>query len=122
VLIRNIVRLKPSRGPGGRERLDLATCFDDSPAGPHTSRALIVDQFEEVLAADPTDHTAKVAFFQQLGQVLREHELWALFAMREEFIGALEPYVQTIPTRLANRIGRPIRPAGRAVTCLRSST
>lgn len=64
---------------------------------------LIFDQFEEVLTADPTDRDAKLAFFDQLGTTLRNRGRWALFAMREDFVAALDPYVQEVPTRLADR-------------------
>jgi Novel STAND NTPase 1/FHA domain len=62
--------------------------------------ALIVDQFEEVLAIDPTDWPQKKEFFSQLGSALRSEERWALFSMREEYIAGLEPYRDLIPTQL----------------------
>ena len=62
---------------------------------------LIFDQFEEILTVDPTDQAAKVGFFQQVGEALRDRQRWALFSMREEFIGGLKPFVRHIPTRLA---------------------
>lgn len=65
---------------------------------------LIVDQFEEILTVDPTDIDQKSVFFAQIGQALRNPNLWALFAIREDYLGALEPYVRAIPTRLANTL------------------
>jgi WD40 repeat protein len=64
---------------------------------------LIFDQFEEILTTDPADFAAKEAFFDQLGSALRDPGLWALFAMREEYIAALEPFLNRIPRRLASR-------------------
>jgi WD40 repeat protein len=64
---------------------------------------LIFDQFEEILTTDPADVAAKEAFFDQLGSALRDPDLWALFAMREEFVAALEPYLNRIPRRLSSR-------------------
>jgi WD40 repeat protein len=61
---------------------------------------LIFDQFEEVLTIDPTDQAAKHAFFQQLGAALRDRRRWALFAMREDYLAPLDPYLRPIPTRL----------------------
>jgi WD40 repeat protein len=61
---------------------------------------LVFDQFEEILTVDPTDVAAKEAFFREIGQVLRNGQRWALFAMREEFIAGLDPYLRLIPTRL----------------------
>ena len=62
---------------------------------------LILDQFEELLVLDPTDQAAKAAFLAQLGEVLRDRRRWALFAMREDWIGGLDPYVRWLPTRLS---------------------
>ncbi len=60
---------------------------------------LIFDQFEEVLTLDPTDREGKAAFFEQVGQALRDRNRWAVFSMREEFIAGLDPYLKPIPTR-----------------------
>jgi hypothetical protein len=60
---------------------------------------LIFDQFEEVLTADPTNLAAKHTFFEQLGQALSDRQLWALFAMREDYLAALDPYLAPIPNR-----------------------
>ncbi|MRS02900.1 ATP-binding protein, partial [bacterium] len=65
------------------------------------SLAIIVDQFEEILSLDPTDREAKAEFFNQLGEALRNKGLWALFAMREEYLAGLEPYLRPIPSRFS---------------------
>ena len=65
---------------------------------------LILDQFEELLVLDPTDQAAKAAFLAQLGEVLRDRRRWALFAMREDWIGGLDPYVRWLPTRLSTTL------------------
>jgi WD40 repeat protein len=62
---------------------------------------LIFDQFEEVLTVDPTGRAAKAEFFEQVGQALRDRRRWALFAMREEFVAGLDPFLRALPTRLA---------------------
>jgi hypothetical protein len=65
---------------------------------------LIFDQFEEILTLDPTDRELKLEFFAQVGAALQDRRRWALFAVREEFIAALEdPYLRPIPTRLRAR-------------------
>lgn len=64
------------------------------------SLVLIVDQFEEILTVDPTNQAAKAEFFEQVGQALRDRRRWALFAMREEFLAGLDPYLRPVPTRL----------------------
>jgi WD40 repeat protein len=63
---------------------------------------LVFDQFEEILTIDPAERAGKSAFFAQLGLALKNRNRWALFAMREDYLGALEPYVRSVPTYFAN--------------------
>ncbi|MGE5154624.1 MAG: hypothetical protein ACM3ST_11465, partial [Bdellovibrio bacteriovorus] len=63
---------------------------------------LVFDQFEEILTLRPMDRKGKEVFFQTLGEALRDDNLWALFALREEYLPPLEPYVDWIPTRWTN--------------------
>jgi len=63
---------------------------------------LIFDQFEEVLTIDPTDRTAKNAFFAKVGAALKNRNRWALFVMRTDYVAALEPYVRSVPTYFSN--------------------
>lgn len=63
---------------------------------------LIFDQFEEILTADPLAIDAKREFFKQLGELLLDPRIWALFAMREDYLPALDPYVEQVPTHLKN--------------------
>jgi hypothetical protein len=65
-------------------------------------KALIFDQFEEVLTLDPTDRLAKEEFFSEVGTALRNRERWAVFVIREEYLAGLDPYLQPIPTRFGN--------------------
>lgn len=67
------------------------------------NEVLVFDQFEEVLSLDPTDEDAKREFFAQVGEALRAHRLWALFAIREDHLAGLEPYLKAVPTRLRTR-------------------
>lgn len=67
------------------------------------NEVLVFDQFEEVLTADPTDDAAKREFFVQLGELLQDRKHWALFAMREDYLAALEPYLRHIPTGFRTR-------------------
>ena len=64
---------------------------------------IIFDQFEEVLTTDPLNFDALNNFFSQLGDLLHDPSIWALFLIREEFLGALDPYRNFIPTQLNNR-------------------
>ncbi len=63
---------------------------------------LIFDQFEEILSLDNNDRQAKIVFFNQLRTVLKNRNRWALFVMRTDYVGALEPYAQIIPTYFSN--------------------
>ena len=65
--------------------------------------ALIFDQFEEVLTVDPLAAAAKHEFFDQLGELLRNPRIWALFALREDYLAPLDPYAPQVPTHLKNR-------------------
>ncbi len=64
---------------------------------------LIIDQFEEILTVDPLGAEAKHEFFAQLGELLRNPRVWALFALREDYLAPLDPYARQVPTHLKNR-------------------
>jgi hypothetical protein len=66
-------------------------------------QCIFFDQFEELFTLDPTDRQAKGAFLAELGRALRDRNRWALFAMREDFIAQLDPYLGLIPTRFVAR-------------------
>jgi WD40 repeat protein len=69
-------------------------------AGEHKPLVFIFDQFEEVLIMGSHETEEKEAFFGQIGAALRDSSRWALFSMREDYIGQLEPYMRMIPTQL----------------------
>lgn len=64
---------------------------------------LVFDQAEEVIRIMMTDRPKKQDFFVQLGEVLRDKNIWALIAMREDYLASFDPYLRPIPTRLSNR-------------------
>jgi preprotein translocase subunit YajC len=66
-------------------------------------QVLIFDQFEEILAIDPTDTEARQVFFEQVGEALSDRSRWVLFVMREDFTAALDPYLRPVPTRMNTR-------------------
>jgi hypothetical protein len=72
--------------------------FSKDPHG----EVIIFDQFEETVTVDPINVGAKKRFFQQLGRALHNKERWAVFAIREDYLAALDPYLNFIPTRLSN--------------------
>lgn len=84
---------------------DLATALDrlNGENGASSQTVLIFDQFEEVLTLNPADQPRKEEFFAEIGRVLRDRNRWAIFAMREEYVAALDPYLRLLPTRLATR-------------------
>jgi WD40 repeat protein len=73
--------------------------IEDQREGPEL---IVFDQFEEILTIDPFDREAKKAFFSHIGAVLKNRNRWALFSMRSDYVGALEPYVRSVPTYFAN--------------------
>jgi WD40 repeat protein len=82
-------------------RMTLAEYLKEWPPEPGANDVLIFDQFEELLTLDPTDRPAKEGFLTQVREVLRDGERWALFALREDHLGGLDPYAAELPTRLA---------------------
>lgn len=72
--------------------------FSKDPHG----EVLIFDQFEEIVTVDPLNVDAKKRFFQQLGRALHNRQRWAVFAIREDYLATLDPYLNFIPTRLSN--------------------
>jgi WD40 repeat protein len=64
------------------------------------AEVLIFDQFEEFITTSPLDLQSKAEFFAQLGEALRDRSRWALFSMREDFIGALDPYRREIQNHM----------------------
>jgi WD40 repeat protein len=64
---------------------------------------LIIDQLEEVMTLDPTDAAVKIEFFRQLGEALRDRRRWAVLALREDFVAALDPYIKAFPAPLSRR-------------------
>lgn len=61
---------------------------------------LIIDQFEEILILDPTDWEVKEQFFDDLREVLARKPWWVLLAMREDYMGGLDRYLDLIPGHL----------------------
>ena len=88
------------RSPRELAGLRLAPYLDEIAAEDDRFQVLIFDQFEEILTVDPTDWPGHDAFFREVGAALADprHPRWALFSMREEFIGGLNRYVRRVPT------------------------
>jgi hypothetical protein len=65
---------------------------------------LILDQFEEVFLRDPERPQQRKEFFDFLGSFLLRSKFRALFVIRDDYVGALEPYRRFIPTALESRM------------------
>ena len=74
-----------------------------SQRAPEKDTLLVLDQFEEVLTLAANDRDGKLEFFNQLGDALANETRWALFSMREDYLGMLVPYQRPIPNRLNTR-------------------
>jgi hypothetical protein len=64
---------------------------------------LVFDQFEEIVTLDPTDRSGQAAFFEQVGSALEALDRWALFSIREDYMGGLTRFSVLIPTHLRVR-------------------
>ncbi len=101
-----LLALQQGPAPMGRNaradylRLPFGEYLDRLLREDPTSQVLIFDQFEEILTIDPTNLDAKEEFFVSVGEALRNRDRWALFAMREDCIAGLDPYMRHVPTRL----------------------
>jgi hypothetical protein len=83
--------------------------FGEKPA------LLIFDQFEEIVTLDPADVDQKRTFFEKLGRLLKRPDLWALFAMREDYLATLDPYRLSLPGQLRSRFRLDLFNAAQAV-------
>jgi WD40 repeat protein len=67
-------------------------------------RALIIDQFEEILTAHLAEWQKRADFFDQLREALAEDDhLWIILSMREDYVAALDPYAHLLPDKLRAR-------------------
>jgi Flp pilus assembly protein TadD/CRP-like cAMP-binding protein len=85
--------------------MSLAEYFMDRPrrrSAPGNT-VLIFDQFEEILTVDPMAFEARREFFSQLGTLLQNPRIWAVFALREDYLAQLDPFADQLPTHLKNR-------------------
>jgi WD40 repeat protein len=75
----------------------------DAPSAKLLFNFLFFDQFEEVLSDRQLSDNDREAFFRALGLMLENRNTWALFAIREDYLGALQPYLRVLPSRLSSR-------------------
>ncbi len=80
---------------------------------------LVFDQLEEIVTNNPTDRAGKADFFAQVGEALRDRNLWALFIIREDYLAGLDPFLRPVPTRLSNRYRLDLLDAQAAIQAIR---
>lgn len=84
-------------------RIDAHHFATTDEGAPTENPCFIFDQFEELFTLDSADYQAKAHFLSELGAVLEDRSRWALFAMREDFIAQLDPYLSHFPAGLRAR-------------------
>ena len=83
--------------------LEESTESDEEGSAPGR-RALIIDQFEELLSTHPEAWEKREDFFVQLAQAMQEDPyLWVVLVMREDFIAMLDPYAHHVSSGLRIR-------------------
>lgn len=93
------------RPPEMVSRMTLSGYFADRPRRRSAPQnvVLLFDQFEEILTVDPLGLPAKIEFFEQVGKLLQDSHVWAVFILREDYLALLDPYAEQVPTHLKNR-------------------
>lgn len=64
---------------------------------------LVFDQFEDIFTLDSGAHLERVEFFTQIATILQNRLVWAVFAMREEYVAHLDQYTRLVPTQFSAR-------------------
>jgi WD40 repeat protein len=102
-LLETAVPVDDQRSPAELAELSFSDYLDHSYPPDQGHVVLVFDQLEEVMTLDPTDAAAKVEFFRQLGEALRDRRRWAVLTLREDFVAALDPYIKAFPAPLSRR-------------------
>ena len=102
-LLETAVPVDDQRSPAELAALSFSDYLDQSYPPDQGHIVLVFDQLEEVMTLDPTDAAAKVEFFRQLGEALRDRRRWAVLTLREDFVAALDPYIKAFPAPLSRR-------------------
>lgn len=78
-------------GLGQPADMTLADALDEVERGAEgQEHAVLFDQFEEILTLDPSDDDGRDEFFRQLARALASPHRYALFAIREDYLGGLD--------------------------------
>jgi hypothetical protein len=82
-------------GLGQPADLTLADALDEVERGAEgREHAVVFDQFEEILTLDQSDHDGREEFFRQLAYALAAPHRYALFAIREDYLGGLDHHLR----------------------------
>jgi len=84
-------------------RMTIRQALDEHAA--HHGKAdrpqlVVIDQLEEALTLERGDAEGQEEFFRQLGEALDDSRRWALLAIREDYIGALDRFRPLLPGQL----------------------
>ncbi len=84
--------------------LDFIAEQRDSLPDAQTPRALIIDQFEEILTTHHDRWEDRERFFALLGQLIKNDPLlWVVLTMREDYVASLDPFLSLIPGKMRAR-------------------
>ena len=96
--------------PDAAERCSLSEFLAGLPRrkerdGLDAPRVVIFDQFEELLTLYPAHWHQRADFFEQVADALEADPLLRIvFALREDYVGQLDPYAATLPGGLRARL------------------
>jgi hypothetical protein len=83
---------------------ELPAGLESSAALEISPRALVIDQFEEIVTTHPEAWQKREDFFRQLADAMEaDPYLWVILVMREDFVAALDPYAHLLPGQLRAR-------------------
>jgi hypothetical protein len=105
-------------------RMTLPEAFDRFQEHHETPprQMIVFDQLEEIVTLDYGDLAGQEEFFKQLGEALDDDRRWALLAMREDHMGALDRFRRFLPGQLRStfrielltkNVASPLRPRRR---------
>jgi tetratricopeptide (TPR) repeat protein len=95
--------LPPPHPPRLSGRTTLASFLAARPhlvgtKGERAPRAIVFDQFEEIITAYPEHWRDREGFFEQVTEALRADRLLrVVFAIREDYVAALNPFASILP-------------------------
>jgi WD40 repeat protein len=82
----------------------LTTSVRSNPDIVPWPRVLIIDQFEELYSTNTDAWRMREDFFCQLAEAMeKDHYLWIVLVMREDYIATLDPYCHLLPGGLRAR-------------------